>query len=924
MTQTASKYRRRSSWTEALEARLAMTSFPPAQTIIPDSDAAMSVLSMRLLPGEQESVSLELDMHQRVSFKITSRQGPMSADDAQLIAIRLDDPDFQPTAEEPSVTRDGSLFWDEYTATKAGTFTLQMTSYAEWPLDLEVVAVLDVDWTEISSVSDEPLAPLRFVSADESPEETATLFVDSKLNGGERVHLDFSEPESILGLPVSVSSSATGRVEFEPEGIEGGSLSLRITGEDPHGPELRPNTLLFVYDSRTGNFKVKSLSKQLTALEIRSPSGLFTGPKPSVIGQNPFDIYTLQKIFVLGVDSQYELAPRYEYDFGPILAPGLAVADLRTAFWVTGAILGSGGAYEYVVRDAQEPDEPILSKHATTVSAWLDLGTIDPTQPRFVSSLDFMARLETSGDAIESRYRYQTASVRFSVDAGWTWEAKTHQLSCEINADCAVDLPVPSGDHVLAEIRFEGAAGRLLLDHIVAKSHGIASLGAASFRVTLEDGEYLDLQANDLGSSLCWDAEAVGSGLGEDRECADRSIGIKKESGQGIGYSEGRLTFRDKTQNGQPDTYVVTVGTSDRTLIHARKSKHWLGHALEGVAPHMSKSFESILLFFGPDVDQTTCTGLQLQSPGVEWQLRYSDTNPFSIFVPAEALREGEISVTLPAGVCKDLLGNPTVEVTKRLDHIPPKLISAQSPSSYQFTSGMAYLHFSFDEPVMFDYMTEGWYLTTPMGENQNKISIPPNAANSYSTSWYVALPLSLVGTYVLHPTRLIVSDRADNTTVVVLPETTIEVVASTLPEGRRKFDLDKNDRVDLNDLELLQNVIDTQGKAIYFDSLDLDRDRTIDSHDESEFIEKGIGFRKGDVNLDGVFDELDLLQVAAAYNQAERGWEQGDVNEDGFVDSADLIAAFQVGGYASGALPGDIVSLQTTDSHRQAKEIEE
>ena len=64
-----------------------------------------------------------------------------------------------------------------------------------------------------------------------------------------------------------------------------------------------------------------------------------------------------------------------------------------------------------------------------------------------------------------------------------------------------------------------------------------------------------------------------------------------------------------------------------------------------------------------------------------------------------------------------------------------------------------------------------------------------------------------------------------------------------------------------------------------------------------------GDGCIAGDINLDGVFDETDLIQAYQNGHyednlESNSGWNEGDWNGDGEFDSSDLVMAFQAGRY--------------------------
>jgi hypothetical protein len=56
-----------------------------------------------------------------------------------------------------------------------------------------------------------------------------------------------------------------------------------------------------------------------------------------------------------------------------------------------------------------------------------------------------------------------------------------------------------------------------------------------------------------------------------------------------------------------------------------------------------------------------------------------------------------------------------------------------------------------------------------------------------------------------------------------------------------------------------------------------------------------------GDANRDGVFNQLDIVQVlqSAKYQTGQPAtWAEGDFNRDGVFDQLDIVAALQTGKY--------------------------
>ncbi len=118
--------------------------------------------------------------------------------------------------------------------------------------------------------------------------------------------------------------------------------------------------------------------------------------------------------------------------------------------------------------------------------------------------------------------------------------------------------------------------------------------------------------------------------------------------------------------------------------------------------------------------------------------------------------------------------------------------------------------------------------------------------------------------------------------------------------------DWNQDGRTDVLDLELLclavrQNQTDSQW--------DLDGNQQVNGDDVRWMVSNVLHTVVGDVNLDGVFNSRDLVQIFAA-GQYEDGlaansnWRSGDWNCDGEFTSSDLVAAFAAGSYTDAAQP--------------------
>ncbi|MEZ6117100.1 MAG: PQQ-dependent sugar dehydrogenase [Pirellulaceae bacterium] len=112
--------------------------------------------------------------------------------------------------------------------------------------------------------------------------------------------------------------------------------------------------------------------------------------------------------------------------------------------------------------------------------------------------------------------------------------------------------------------------------------------------------------------------------------------------------------------------------------------------------------------------------------------------------------------------------------------------------------------------------------------------------------------------------------------------------------------DFDRNNELDVTDLDQLRNSIIGGGTDATFD---LNGDEVASRSDIQTWIKTLKGTFIGDANLNGKFNSEDLVIVFAAgeYDDGVAGnstWDEGDWNADGEFDSSDLVFAFQDNGY--------------------------
>jgi hypothetical protein len=111
--------------------------------------------------------------------------------------------------------------------------------------------------------------------------------------------------------------------------------------------------------------------------------------------------------------------------------------------------------------------------------------------------------------------------------------------------------------------------------------------------------------------------------------------------------------------------------------------------------------------------------------------------------------------------------------------------------------------------------------------------------------------------------------------------------------------DVDGNGRVDAEDLDAFCQAVLEGGDDLT--RLDLNGDDIVDHLDLNTLARDELGSRLGDVNLDGTFNAMDLVQLfqhGLYETDFDADWSQGDADCDGRFTSGDLVAMFQSGGY--------------------------
>ena len=139
-------------------------------------------------------------------------------------------------------------------------------------------------------------------------------------------------------------------------------------------------------------------------------------------------------------------------------------------------------------------------------------------------------------------------------------------------------------------------------------------------------------------------------------------------------------------------------------------------------------------------------------------------------------------------------------------------------------------------------------------------------------------------------------------------PVTASLAIDNIILRGALRGDFDKNNVVDVIDVNLLLSEVKAETNQVDFD---LDSSGAVNQDDIRLMLNAPdiLNSYVGDANLDRQFDSGDLVLVlqAGVYEDSvamNATWEAGDWNGDGEFDSSDLVFALQDGGYEQGFRP--------------------
>ena len=119
--------------------------------------------------------------------------------------------------------------------------------------------------------------------------------------------------------------------------------------------------------------------------------------------------------------------------------------------------------------------------------------------------------------------------------------------------------------------------------------------------------------------------------------------------------------------------------------------------------------------------------------------------------------------------------------------------------------------------------------------------------------------------------------------------------------------DVDGNQEVTAEDVNELCSAI--WSGPLDLETHDLNYDRRADADDVMTLIDRILGTVVGDVNLDGVFNSTDFVEIFRAGEfedgrQNNSTYTEGDWNCDGDFGTRDFVHVFQLGTYSANARP--------------------
>lgn len=167
---------------------------------------------------------------------------------------------------------------------------------------------------------------------------------------------------------------------------------------------------VFHYDPATGNLSLKNEGRLVTALQIDSKVGVFTGARPPLL-DGLFNVYRNDRLFLLEPFG-FEAA-----DFGPIVTPGLTRDFLLEDLSFSGAVAPNGGLGQVLLYTSKAMR--VLHYDSQTGAMSLDVPVGADGEPRLTSVvIDSASGIFTGErpDALDGAFDVFRADRVFKMD----------------------------------------------------------------------------------------------------------------------------------------------------------------------------------------------------------------------------------------------------------------------------------------------------------------------------------------------------------------------------------------------------------------------------------------------------------------------------------------------------------------------------
>lgn len=716
-----------------------------------------------------------------------------------------------------------------------------------------VRAHFDVPWIDLANAPTDPVH-LEFHSNVELGGESAFYFAacEPKMLGGvknlltEPWKLSTSESLSLLGM--------------EPRS-ESRDDELRVAT-----PKL-PESLIDSYDgvwigyeSATGHLRLRSFAATpISAIEIKNDEGLFVGPSPKFAFENPFNVYSPEKLFSLMIPPHGQS----DLDFGPVLRAGLSREELVTKLRIDGAYQ-RGGTWGTVVFSVDDdiPFEQALkndfrpltgAKYAVYAESRMEL----PPADRHV--IDVQYQWNDRGAGAYPFGHSAFLEYRFTEDSPWS-----------------VLQEFRGGDRVTKQVStFDDYTGPLFLRVVNQSNDTVVSIREISvhsywlsppFPIVLEVSPGEQLAINTTG----------------------QEIHVTDEDGHTVVNS--LVSFALGVHDAESERFYLRFSSCSPTL--QLSAYRYRVEELIVSPPFIHVWENQASLLFQDAIDSRACDLSTITwdgGPLLDVFMRPDSAT--LVFTPDQKI--GDRVLHIPERACRMTTGAWLPGGDYVVDLTPPQLLGGVSQDLGVLRLGSSWISLNFDEAVHWiefrrDSFQDHW--AEIQGETGTTL-LPGRQIYSDARSIEVPIGSLTKGSYTLRIRDMSVEDERGNN--AFYPEISIRfVISSDVPESEL-FDFDQSGRVDRLDLDIFSWLVFTAKSPV----ADLNRDGESDVRDVDLWIARSNAFPIGDVNFDGVFNQVDLDWIAwTCIEGAEASWSQGDFDGDGFYTTADLTLAMQGG----------------------------